>query len=297
MADIVSMRQFEFRLGLGRLDLRRCAAHAGRYYHPFSKSTGKKIRWIDNPTGILKIVQSRIYGSLLRPLNFAEDIHGGVRKRSPATNATTHVGQPVVVSLDIGDFFPSVTNGHVFSVWRCSLRYSPRLSSLLTKLTTYEGHLPQGAPTSTALANLALDRADAKIRRLCVEKGLTFSRFVDDVSFGGAEARSIINDVVLILRQAGFRVPHRKMKIMPSSKPQLVTGIQINNRPNLPREKRKRIRAQIHLIKRKKVDPEQLGTIEKSVRGRIANLQSISPGTAKAFHSLLESAIYGNKTR
>src|SRR6185436_20457188 len=84
----------------------------------------------------------------------------------PQTNAFQHLGKHLVVRIDIQDFFSSITDRQIYSVWADKLGNSPPVASLLTTLTTYRRHLPQGAPTSTYLANLVLLGADQVLTQL-----------------------------------------------------------------------------------------------------------------------------------
>src|SRR6202023_2067906 len=157
--------------GLGRKlsirasTLEELAASAPDHYNPFPmERPGKKPRYIDNPDRPLKAVQRRIYLLLLKPIQMPEYLHGGVTGCSPRTNAALHVGTHLVVRLDLKDFFPSITPRQVYAIWE-GLGYCPAAASVLTSLTTFRFHLPQGAPTSTSLANLVLHDTDTRISR------------------------------------------------------------------------------------------------------------------------------------
>jgi RNA-directed DNA polymerase len=164
----------------------------------------------------------------------------------------------------------------VFYVWNTLLGCTPTISRLLTQLTTFEGHLPQGAPTSTTLANLVLMLPDEKCQTLSQRLGLRMTRFVDDIAFSGAESRSVINPVVDILHRAGFRVPHRKIKVMPNWKPQVITGLLVNNkRIVVPREKRSKVRAAIHKLKYLPAESSKRTKGITSILGRIAHIEAV----------------------
>lgn len=275
--QICSLRYLEFQLGVNRDLLREVAAKAGSYYRPFPKRKGGKIRWIDNPIDPLKYVQHRINRWLLSDLKLPNHIHGGVRGCSPVTNASIHTQTACVVTLDIGKCFPSITNDQVFYVWNSLLGYSPTISRLLTQLTTFEGHLPQGAPTSTSLANLVLMVPDEKYQTLSQRLGLRMTRFVDDIAFSGDHSRLVINSVVDVLHHAGFRAPHRKIKVMPRSMPQVVTGLSVNNKAiTVPRRKRSDIRAAIHQINHFPIQSPKRAQALSSILGRIAYIESVT---------------------
>ncbi|TAJ89199.1 RNA-directed DNA polymerase, partial [bacterium] len=269
------MRDLEYRVGFNRQLLLEIAGTAGRFYRPFLKKPSKSRR-IDNPVRILKEIQARIQKHLLSDIPLPDHIQGGAPSRSPVTNANKHVRTPVVVTLDIRKCFPSITNEHIFHVWRDILDCSPAIARLLTKLTTFEGHLPQGAPTSTTLANIVLAESDQEINLLCAQDNISYTRFVDDLVFSGETARTIINAVVKILKKSGFRVAHAKMRIMGGCDRHQITGIVANRKLGLPREKRAKIRAAIHQLKFLKDPRKEL----ISIKGRIGFVRQVNPRSA-----------------
>lgn len=124
---------------------------------------------------------------------FPGPFHGCVKGRSPHTNAKQHLNKPCVVSLDPANFFPSVTNAMVYQVWRDVFKFGPPVASLLTKLTTHQGHLPQGASTSGFLANLVLLSAGAELVAIAFAKDCAVTFYVDHISISGARAREVIS--------------------------------------------------------------------------------------------------------
>lgn len=176
--NLRSLRDLAFRLGVSQKTLKTVAAHAERYYRPFTRRRGAKVRQFDKPIGPLRLLQDRIHERLLRPLQLPEYLHGGIPGRSAKTNVSAHLGQTTIVTADVGDFFPSITPRHIFHAWRETLGCTPTISRLLTQLTSFKGRLPQGAPTSTVLANLVLHSAEAEVRRACADLGLTHTTFV-----------------------------------------------------------------------------------------------------------------------
>ncbi len=281
--NIYSLRDLAFRIGFNRHLLLEIAETGGRFYRPFLKK-GPKPRMIDNPVLILKEIQERIQERLLSDIPLPDHMHGGVPGRSPITNAKTHLGAPVLVTLDIRKFFPSVTNKHIFHVWRDVLGCSPTIARFLTQLTTFERHLPQGAATSTTLANIVLAESDRKIKSLCKEQDIVYTRFVDDLFFSGESSRSIINSVVKILKKVRFRVPHAKMRVMGPRTRHQITGIVVNGEIAVPREKRAKIRAAIHSLESLK----EPGRQTLSIIGRIGFVRQVNPRSAESLQSLLE---------
>ncbi len=285
---IYSLRDLEHRLGSNRHKLRELARTAGAYYRPFVKRDSKG-RIIDNPILGLKVVQARIQERLLSTLHLPDHMQGGVPGRSPVTNASMHVAAKVMVTVDIRKFFPSVTNQHVFHVWRNVLDCGREVAGLLTQLTTFERHLPQGAPTSTTLANLVLSEADKKIKHLCDDKGVIYTRFVDDLILSGDRARSVINDVVKILKRTGFKAPHAKLKVMGPRKRHQITGLIVEKKLTVPPEKKARIRAAVHHLKFHQNPDKAL----VSIKGKIGFVKQVNPRSAESLQRQLEETISG----
>ena len=283
-----SIRDLSFRLGIARETLEDVAACAGRYYRPFPKRTGAKVRWIDNPVGPLRTLQDCIQARLLRPLRLPDYLHGGIPRRSPRTNAIAHLGQQVVVRADIGDCFPSITHQHVFRVWRETLGCTPTIARLLTQLTTFERHLPQGAPTSTTLANLVLHAAGAHVRQVCAVLGLTYTTFIDDLTFSGEEAPGVLNTASLAFRKAGFRLPHHKIKILRAGAQKQITGVILGPNPTVPKEMKSKVRAALHRLSSVSPGSETWGTALRSTHGLISHISSIDLKTGKQLRAILE---------
>ena len=135
-----------------------------------------------------------------------------MRGKTIKDNAKRHFAAKFLVTIDIKSFFPSINPQQVRSVWRETLNCSPDVAYLLTGLTTCRGYLPQGAPTSTMLANLILSSFDGEIRAACDAHAVVYSSWVDDLAFSGEDPRLIIASVIATLRGAGFRVSHSKSK-------------------------------------------------------------------------------------
>ena len=230
-----SINKLEFLLGMSRHELRALAAVAGSYYRPFYQTKKKrpfqkiasaaKPRKIDNPMDTLKKVQRSINKTLLQPFVFPSYIRGGISGRDVISNVMMHFEAKTLAKLDIRAFFPTVTSQQIYNVWRVQLKFSPRISKLLTQLTTFERHLPQGAPTSTLLANLVLLGVDRPIREECESHGVTYSSWIDDLAFSGDNARTVIQTAVAALKTAGFAVSHKKLIIQGPADRKVLNGL------------------------------------------------------------------------
>jgi|tagenome__1003787_1003787.scaffolds.fasta_scaffold20932207_2 RNA-directed DNA polymerase len=291
--QILSPNKLAWTLGVPRHVLESFASEAVRHYHPFMiERPGKKPRRIDNPDRKLKGIQRQIHRKLLKPFVLPEYLHGGIKDRSTYTNARQHLNQRMVIRLDLEDFFPSITDKQVYSTWSQRFDLSPPVASILTALTTYRRRLPQGAPTSSALANIALLDIDAKIQEAASQANYQYTRFVDDLVISGSQPQELINVVMEALREGGFGISRHKLLLMPANGPQEVTGLTVNSRraPSVLRQRRERVRAAIHQLKDLPKD-EKFNQQITSIRGRIAHFTRINPGHADKLTQQLNDLI------
>ena len=235
------------------------------------------VRQISAPSDELKRVQQRILRRLLRGLRAHDAAHGFERGRSIVTNARVHCGQEVVIRMDLVDFFPSTRARRVHEYFR-RIGWNRPAARLLTRLCTHEGGLPQGAPTSPRLSNLVNYRLDARIAGMVTALGGRYTRYADDltISFPAEEMeedwvirsgpplpflleghpskiRYLRSFIGRIVGEAGYQIHRRKkMSVRRRHHRQLVTGLVVNEKVNLPRETRRRLRAVAHRMEQTK---------------------------------------------
>ncbi len=229
-APVVSTRRLEALLHRNRKDVDRIASHAGRYYKPFDlqRSGSTKWRHIYNPTEDLSSLQASIYRAIFATYDFPTNIVGGIHGRSIKENMKAHLRQPVLVTLDIKECFPHIHDlHHVFPTFR-RLGFSPEVSALLTKLTTFQHRLPQGASSSSIIANLVMQPIHREIDKICRVYGLHWTMYVDDIAVSGARARDAIIPIIHALQREGYAVAHRKIHVMARSERQALTGGIVN---------------------------------------------------------------------
>ena len=225
------------------------------------KQSGGKRR-ISAPSPELKALQRKILKRLLARVKCHEAVHGFERGRSILTNAGPHVGSALVIHVDIQDFFPSTSARRIAGLYQ-RLGWDSEATKVLVKLTTHRGGLPQGAPTSPRLANLVNLRIDARLSGLARRFGGSYTRYADDLTFSSAaEKMPILGVVGRILAEDGYKVhKRRKMHVRRAHQRQMVTGLVVNEKAQLPRETRRWLRAVEHRLKTKgqaTLKPEQL---------------------------------------
>lgn len=179
------MEHLARRLSLPLSKLESVAKFADLLYNPTTpraKKSGAAPRPIDAPKPRLKAIQRRIHVELLAPLWLPDSIHGYRIDHSILSASKPHEGRPFWWKADIKRFYPSITYTKVYAIFE-GLGCTPNVARLLTRLTTRNYHLPQGAPTSPTLANLYLRHSGIarRLDGLARRHQLNVTFFGDDV--------------------------------------------------------------------------------------------------------------------
>ena len=218
------------------------------HYRKFPiRRTHKRPRWINAPDTELKIIQKKLLQRILYKISPHPDAHGFYPGKSILSNAQPHCNKNWVISFDVKDFFPSTTQEMVIkSLIHGKLEVDPNLISQLCCLNMT---LPQGAPTSPHLANLAFYECDLKLKEFALDHSLNYTRYADDMTFSGNELPDkIIERIRRTLLTSNYQLAEKKTKLMGRNTQQKVTGLHVNERVLLPRSLRRKIRAIKHDI-------------------------------------------------
>ena len=230
------------------------ANHSGMYYrcHAIPKRNGGT-RTIEAPAPVLKSIQKKILTRLLNIIPAHPAATAFEQGRSIRENAVIHVWKPVVLKLDVRDFFPSIHISKVYGLFRF-LGYEKPVASLLAHLCCFDSHLPQGAPTSPKLSNLVMYDVDDALSRWAELHVLDYSRYADDMTFSGAMNSNLIRETIRIcrreIRSVGLNLNPDKIKIQRRGGRQSVTGLIVNEKLNVPRELRRALRLRMHYLAR-----------------------------------------------
>lgn len=211
-----------------------------------------KCRVIDAPDIPLKRIQKLI--NILLQVLFEKKVHynsnGFLLNRGIVRNATTHIGKRYLLNLDIKDFFPTIT----FRRIKVVLSLNPfnlkdereKIAFLIANLSTYNGILPQGAPTSPILSNIVTQNLDRKVTAFCKSKRIRYSRYADDLSFSSNENifdENLVTDLIKIVESENFKINAEKTRLRTNGERQEVTGIIVNKKLNINRHFLKKTRA------------------------------------------------------
>jgi len=285
--------------------------HYVRFQVP-KKSGG--VRELAAPHRDLAAAQQWILMHILEKLPVHDAAHGFVPGRGTMTNAVPHVARAAVVNLDLKDFFPSITFPRVKGIFQ-ELGFSPAVATILGLLCTecprrqveYNGKklfvatgprgLPQGACTSPALSNLLARRLDARLAGLAKKLGFTFTRYADDLTFSAdgpavAKTACLLARVRRIVESESLVVNEKKTRVQRPGRRQSVTGIVVNQRPNVPRRLTKRLRAILHSAKKDGLaaqNREHRENFEPWLDGMIAYVQMVNPDKGRRLREAFKS--------
>ncbi len=205
-------------------------------------------RTIDVPSKKLKFVQRWILENILYSMKVSKDSHGFIPGKSIATNAQIHVGQELVMGIDLKDFFPSIKFNRVNGFFK-SVGYNDNISTILAELCTFKWQLPQGAPTSPMISNLIASSLDRRLAGFCKKKNLLYSRYADDITISGGKVLPRYKTLIFrIITEEGFEINYEKVRIQGRGSCQLVTGLVVNDKVSIGRKKKRIIKSLVHKI-------------------------------------------------
>jgi retron-type reverse transcriptase len=277
---------------------------------------------IEAPKPRLKELQRQILSEILEKIPPHPAAHGFLKGRSIKTFVAPHVAQRLVLRMDLRDFFPAVAGARIQAFFR-TLGYPEAVADLLGGICTNavprdawtgagpdidrarlreahalysQPHLPQGAPTSPALANLCSYRADCRLAGLARAAGAAYTRYADDLAFSGSEAFERIIErfrthAAAILIEEGFGVNHRKTRIMRQGVRQHLAGVVANRHLNVMRSDYDRLKATLTNCVR--LGPENQNRaghtrFQSQLEGQVAFVEMINPARGKRLRAIYE---------
>jgi hypothetical protein len=230
------------------------------HYTPYQipKANGK-MRSIVIPSLHLKTIQKRINREIFSHVAYPEYLYGGIPGKDYVRNAECHKSAQVAIALDVKDFYPSISALRVANIFQHLFKFSPEVSELLAKLTTYQNKVPQGACTSSHLANLVLHDVESSIVKYCENMGLVYTRLLDDITISSvktisqAKIEKIIDMVSRMLKGKGLKLRNNKTRVTSKSNPEElmeVTGLWLNRgMPRVKSNARRGIRVEVYKCK------------------------------------------------
>lgn len=229
--------------------LRSVAQFEKAYYWEYRiKKADGSYRPIREPLPNLKDIQLWILNHILYRIDVSGYAKAYIPGKRIRENVRFHKKRPMVLTLDLTDFFGSITKKSVSTIFR-EMGYTQPLSDLLSSLCCLENKLPQGAPTSPCLSNIFMRDVDDSISIYCKEHKVFYTRYADDLAFSGEfVVDDLIEFVRSVIEQKGLSLNERKTRLMFRNQRQIITGIVVNEKLQLPKKRRREIRCIMHYI-------------------------------------------------
>jgi RNA-directed DNA polymerase len=226
-----------------------------RKYVEFSiRKRSGKLRTIAAPATALKILQRKLSQVIYSIYDPKAAVHGFTPSRSILTNAQQHLRKKFVLNIDLQDFFGSIHFGRVRGIFMAPPYNRPKeVATVLAQICCHSGKLPQGAPTSPVVSNMICARMDSQLRLLAKELRCTYTRYADDITFSTTlsnfpkelayltteddKLKTVLGEkLVGIIKDNGFEINESKIRLQHRSQHQEVTGLTVNQFPNVKRE-------------------------------------------------------------
>ena len=240
--------------------------HSSYLSYPISKSDKKKLRWIDAPLGQLKTLQYNILYNVVYKVRPHEAAVGFRVNRSVKTGAERHLGNKVILTMDISNFFNSIKISWVnrvltlcayraLGIKQDSFKEGDEMcnvldSHYLASICCYKNQLPQGAPTSPAIANLYAMQMDSRLQKISDNNGLTYTRYADDMTFSHPNSKYDIGKHIVqieeVVKDHSLKLNHKKTRILRPHRRMNVTGVVINDKLGVPKYVWRNMRAKLH---------------------------------------------------
>jgi hypothetical protein len=304
-------RERQTRAGVGR-----------RYEYRWMAKPSGSARLIEVPRPFLKAIQRRVLGEVIGAIPPHDAAHAFRPGRSVRTFVAPHVGRRVVLKLDLRDFFPTITAARVTALF-LTAGYPEPVAFLLAGLCTNSAprdvladpacpdpwrarhllgrpHLPQGAPSSPALANLSSFRLDVRLAGLAATADAHYTRYADDLAFSGGPvfersiARFQIHACAIALEE-GFEIHTHKTRVMRRGVRQRIAGVVLNDRPNIARDEYDALKATLHNCVRLGPACQNRANhpnFRAHLTGRVAHTTSINPERGRRLQALLNRIVW-----
>ena len=303
------------------------------YWYGTIARPGRPVRVIERPKHRLKQTQRKILHEILDWIPVHAAAHGFVAGRSVRTHAASHSGQFVVIRLDLEDFFSSITASRIYGTFRTA-GYPEAVAHALTGLSTnvvpagFWGslpapsgfrqieahhrlgrklatpHLPQGAPTSPALANLAAFKLDRRLTGLAASLEINYTRYADDLTFSGPArllqlASTLRRAVTEIARDEGFTINEQKSTLATRAGRQRVCGIVTNAHPNVARTEYDALKAILHNSVIHGPATQNRGAVPNfraHLLGRITWVAALNPPRGEKLRSEFDAIVWNDQS-
>ncbi|MFF2374164.1 reverse transcriptase family protein [Streptomyces xiamenensis] len=234
-----------------------------------------KLRTIASPSPVLMDVQRWLLSNIFERIHPHRASYAYQPGRSAVQCAKRHLGATWLLKFDLHDFFHCVDERAAYRILQAAgynRLISFEIARICTRLPGGEmrplsgfkyptidsyagrapGFLPQGAPTSGAIANLAAHALDDRLWEVAYRYDLVYTRYADDMTFSTlrrfdrATVTRCVADITKAVHQSHFRVHRKKTRIVPPGARKVVLGLLVDgDRLRIPVPARRRLEGHI----------------------------------------------------
>jgi hypothetical protein len=262
----------------------------------------KKPRTVYEPKYELKRIQKRINSRIFEKVEYPKYLVGGIKERDYVLNAKAHGRNEHLISLDIRKFFDNIRPNYVEAIFKYLFKFPQPVTELLTKLVTYRNKVPQGACTSSYIANLLFFNSEYQIVSELRQKNLSYTRLLDDVTISSPTVLSkekiseYIKKVAALFKKHGLRFNNSKTKVETRSDLSAdfeVTGLWVGHKlPKARKHERKHIRHLVYICEKefiKSSETDEYHVLWNKTSGAIAKLKRLGHSQHKKYRIRLSA--------
>lgn len=253
----------------------------------------------------MRVFQYKVLNNILNQFDLPDYLWAFETGRGIPEMASMHVGKEAVISFDIKDYFTSITQKEIQDVL-AKYHIIDTAGKLLSELCTYKYYVPQGALTSPKISNLITSHTfGPAIKQFCDERNLTMSVYADDITISSdarmtwEQIEEVRTFVAGALKEHGFKLNNKKTKVMFRGRRQYVCGAVVNDKVNLMRDQRLKLRAIVHNVVRNGVAVEAAKNDEseefflRKLKGKLNWYRQLNPSKGQALIDKLDTALEG----
>lgn len=255
-------------IGDSKLDFHSDYEHKYKRYNYFKlKKRSGAFREIMSPAKDLKYIQKWLLVNILEQYPLKDSCKGFRKNISIYHNAKVHENSEIILKVDLLKFYDTITEKRVYGIFK-SMGYIENLAYSLAKITTAKHRpsywkdfdeksklilsnlviekpsiLPQGAPSSPMLANIAASKMDYRFDELSKKMNFNYSRYADDLTFSIKTDGKLppLKLITNIINDEKFFINRDKVSYMKKGSKQYVTGLTTTNGVNVSKKYRKKI--------------------------------------------------------
>ena len=216
--------------------------------------------------------------------------------RNIRENAQVHTGNSRLLSLDIADFFPSITTERIEKLFQ-EIGLNKNIACILSKFVSIDGALTLGFPTSPVISNAITLPIDHDLTKIASRYNACYSRYADDITFSGNGELPSLQQIETCLLNHGFQIASSKTRQSKKGQSHYVTGLSVSDpvQPHVPRSQKRKLRQQLYYMGKFGIDdhfqriginnPETIQSAINSIDGMIKFVSHHEPRMAPILKS------------